>query len=183
MTDPNCNKCRNQKAKCIFFLIEVCYERKTHRFCAWRGENAHLSWLCGPVFWSLYSCWNPKKPDTLDYALNKRREEGDYSISHNFMEDGIVVIDPKTNCSAQGTLDFLTNVLHQKLLESNKGMDFLKHIFKTNPNHLGRTWKQLYPSTGGDRIKKFHGHKPFLACVCIWNNAFSQIYILHARLT
>ena len=69
------------------------------------------------------------------------------------MDNGIVVLDPKKDCSAQGTLGFLKNVLHEKLVQSNQGMDYLKHIIKIQSNHPGRTWKQLYPSTGGDRIK------------------------------
>ena len=90
----------------------------------------------------------------MDYAFHVRRDEGDYSVSQNFMDNGIVVLDPKKDCSAQGTLGFLKNVLHEKLLQSNQGMDYLKHIIKKQSNHPGRTWKQLYPSTGGDRIRK-----------------------------
>ena len=30
MTDPKCNICQNQRAKCVFFLIKVCHETKTH---------------------------------------------------------------------------------------------------------------------------------------------------------
>ena len=93
------------------------------------------------------------KKAAVDYTYHVRRDEGDYSVSQNFMDNGIVVLDPKKDCSAQGTLGFLKNVLHEKLVQSNQGMDYLKHIIKQQSNHPGRTWKQLYPSTGGDRIK------------------------------
>ena len=48
-----------------------------------------------------------KKTAALDYAHHVRMNKGDSSISKQFLDNGIVVIDQTKDSSAQGTLSFL----------------------------------------------------------------------------
>ena len=101
------------------------------------------------------------------------------------MDEGFVVIDPQTDFSAREAVSFLTNMLKQQLLNDEKPMDYLRHICLRTPKHAGHTWRQLYPSLGGDRIKQ----EPWtinISCLrlflkkCIYpDNSFAQIAHKH----
>ena len=111
--------------------MEVCDETKIHIDSVNGGVRMRICLDCAALkFDPTIHVGILKKQDAVDYALNNRREDGDHSFSEFFLQNGMVVIDPKTNTSAQGTLGFLTNILQRKLLESNQGMDLLKHILK-----------------------------------------------------
>lgn len=154
MTNPKCNQCSSKMASVVFFSIKVVPHTQTHIDSVHGGVRMRLCRDCAQTQFDpslhvgiLY------KTAAIEYASLVNSIEDQSSIQDKFMDDGLVVIDPRTDTSARAAVTFLTDMLKLQLLNEAKSMDNLRHIFSSQPNHPGRTWRQLYPSLGGDRIK------------------------------
>ena len=113
MTDPKCNKCHRKKAKCVSFLIDVCRGTKTQIDSVDGGMRMHMCLDCAEreldpaIYVGIL-----KKTAALDYVHHVRMNDADPSISHQFLDNGIVVIDPTKDSSAQEMLSFLKTILN-----------------------------------------------------------------------
>ena len=154
MTNPKCNQCSSKTASVVFFSIKVVPHTPTHIDSVHGGVRMRLCRDCAQTQFDLsLHVGILYKTAAIEYASLVNSIEDHSSIQDKFMYDSFVVVGPRTDTSVRGAVTFVTDMLNLQLLNEAKSMDYLKHIFSSQSKHPGRTWRQLYPSLGGDRIK------------------------------